>query len=253
MEHDMNVVRKQTAAIEKLSETLSLASEAEENMQKGLQGAKTAVANHKTLIGLRKWKPIVLCESAMQFEFVGNLPNSCMRVTFEMLPARVSCAAVVDAKAFSKRGTKRRIGHSKLVARFVDGQTAQICTMINNTSLSSASEMSQYLRHIDVLLGRLHYTAMELAKVQRRYEVQLGPVSSPLYFILNFASSSNDSKFSTKFELNLGYPYCPLTSWFVENTKDIDTELLERMLIKNAQPGFGYLSRTCDILAAIVK
>lgn len=137
---------------------------------------------------------------------------------------------------------------------FLEQQAASLCAMTCNEQLDSPLEIGPFLRRLEWLLGRMEYTASELAMIQHRYKATLScGSSSPPRLEVEFPSSAGTAKLLATFELSDAYPFSPLSVCLDTFEAQVDAQAIQKLLIKNAKPGFGYLSRTCDVIAAYLR
>jgi hypothetical protein len=61
------------------------------------------------------------------------------------------------------------------------------------------------------------------------------------------------AKVVVDFKIELSYPSLPLEARMSLVQGSIDLDAVRKALVKNAKPGFGNLSRACDIIAAIIR
>lgn len=236
-----------TAVSENITLTNSLKEEepAAESMEQGFV----------TLKGITKWKPAVLNEQELSFHYIGPAPKACMTVSFQISPSKsVKCTASVQPKLFHQhraRGSKR----SPTMPSFLQRQVAAFCHSIEQQQLDSPKQIGSFLRQLEWQLGRMEHTASELATLIRRYQavLQLSDDSSTVQLEVEFAGGSGSKKLRAIFDITDAYPYAPLNVCLDTFEEKVDVESMRKLLLKNAKPGFGYLSRTFDVIAAYTK
>jgi hypothetical protein len=106
--------------------------------------------------------------------------------------------------------------------------------------------------------GRIEATARELTSLEKRYRLLLenDPEGGASEFLVHVSFDTDKAQSGTlvaTFELNASYPFGPLHVSLPPDSIAVDLGLLQRYLMKNAKPGFGYLSRACDVIAAFVN
>jgi len=100
-------------------------------------------------------------------------------------------------------------------------------------------------------MGRVEIVGKELSKVINRYKGRLQQSKADYQLSIQFFDSGeNAHKIKANFEIRNSYPF-DLLPFALEGEGDLDT--LRRQLIKNCKPGFGYLSRMCDIISAMTR
>jgi hypothetical protein len=139
----------------------------------------------------------------------------------------------------------------------VQANIAMLIDSVNNKILASGRSIGEMLQRLEMLHGRLEMTANELFALQKRYGTMLevDAVGSKSDFLLsvNFTSLRGSMAMQATFELNTLYPFAPLNVSLDDRGGKVDVDLLRRQLVKNAKPGFGYLSRTCDTISAFLR
>jgi hypothetical protein len=230
-------------------ELLSLQSaKSEESLKQ--ENAVASLRNYKTLKGLHTWKPTDLTEDHLRFVFLGLCPRSCLGIEFRIAQQGVTCKASVEPSIFSGGGDRNFAARLKKAHQFIDQQMTKLCEGINETQLTSPTDVGAILRLVSVQLGRVDCTASELVTLQRRYGAKITTSATCFQLLVEFVGLSGASKVLASFELSSKYPFSPLNVSLDPLQGDFDMLRAQKHLIRNAKPGFGYLSRTCDVLAA---
>ena len=210
-----------------------------------------------TLNGMHCWSPFVIDEANIVVGFVGASPKTCMRVCFSFAKSgEVTCQASVDPSFFKqRRGKKLKL--TPLISEFVVANIDTIVESVNMTKLARGSDIVGFLEQLEMLHGRLEITASELFGLQKRYGTLLeaDPVGRKSDFLLSvdFQSLTDSTALRATFELNSSYPFSPLNVSLDDREGKVDVDSMKRQLVKNAKPGFGYLSRTCDTISAFLR
>jgi len=217
--------------------------------------AKSKAKAFHLVKGMHKWKPLFLSTDSLSFEVVGPTPSSCIQVEFKVAPS-----GEVSGKAFCEESIfgKHKKGRSGRKFRAVEAYIAhRVQTLVNRVgTLTSVKEIGGLLRGMEQAIGRLEHTCSELVLLHRRYNamlvVDLAEDSQGVQVEVDFGGSGDDAKVFAAFLLTDSYPFAPLDVRLDVNEEGIDVEDLRRRLMKGAKPGFGYLSRTCDVISAFV-
>jgi hypothetical protein len=217
------------------------------------QAAVCSQRNHKTIKGIHKWKPTDFSEAQLSFDLIGLSPRSCIKICFRIMPDRVQCEASVDTTLFPEKGDGTVAARLKKTSPFLDRQVTALCEAINNTSLNDPTEVGHSLRLASLELGRLDCVASEIASLQRRYDAKIVRTSTSLQLAVEFSGLTANRKFLASFDLSPGYPFSPLNVCLEPVEGSFNMSLIQKQLIRNARPGFGYLSRTCDVLVACIS
>lgn len=225
---------------------------------------ETAESRHNqfcNLDGLHNWTPIAAKEkSEVSCAFTGFSSKTCLVTSFTLTePDRVTCSARIDPKLFRERKCNNRIvaKHTSLTSSFIDANMESILKTVNQSILSSPSDIGSLLQRLGWEIGRLEMTANELRTLQSRYVASLeaAPLLSKAKFLFSveFKHRKKSAELKASFELVDSYPFTPLNVSLDTVTGNVDVDALRRQLIKNSKPGFGYLSRACDVIAAFVS
>lgn len=215
--------------------------------------AETSERRWVTLKGINKFKPVVINESTLCLHYVGICPQTCISVSFDISRQPITCLALPEPRAFnhSRHGIIRL---SKQVLPFVKARVRSICKSASENITESPDAVKFAVHKLAWELGRLEHTTSELLFLQKRYEATFVLERETDCFVeIDFAVPESGTKVSTTFELSSAYPFSPLQVCLDLLDGDTDMENLRKLLIKNAKPGFGYLSRTCDVIASSLR
>ena len=190
--------------------------------------------------------PVKLVDSMIAYESIGPCPAACIFVVFEPIPGdnnMWSCDIQLQEDLF-KKFTGRPL---KSVTPLFQASIHSLAAKASHMTMR-APEIVSYLHELHLKLNRLHQTARELASLKQRYSAMLFiEDDSKLLFEVNFANTESPKTLTATFEVTEAYPFSFVT---VEVDGDVDLDSVQTLLKRNAQKGFGYLSRTCDLLAA---
>lgn len=247
-DEEQNVLESTSAISEKLALTDSarlLENEAE-SMERKYRIAK----------GLRRWEPSSLTENELKFCFVGPCPKACIQITFPLSDQNgVPCRALIEPALFRQHRARHSAKLTTKVMSFLERQVADVCHSINQTRLDSPKSIGVFLQKLELQLVRTERTASELAALARRYQavLQLSDDSSTVQLEIEFADRSGFPKLRAVFDIGDNYPLAPLHTCLDSFGEMVDVEHARKLLIKNAKPGYGYLSRACALIEAFVK
>jgi hypothetical protein len=232
----------------KENRAISIAIDSEE------ESAMALSQKYDTLWGAMKFKPALLKDPNFKFQYHGSSPKTCMMLSFQITsPTSVLCGAKVDATKYENPFTTES-NRLATMSMFLQIRMADMCNKLCQTTLRSASDISPELRRVEWEMGRLEGTAKEIAVLKERYRsiVQFSRIDDSLLFQLKltFTSQSGLRRLGASFQITEAYPFSPLDICLDSFDESIDVETLQKLLVKYAKPGFGYLSRICDILAA---
>jgi hypothetical protein len=245
--------RAENSAITHLARAFSERSSLGGNLAQNRVAADAAQRQKTTLSGITKWQPATLNGSVLSFQYVGPVAKACVYVSFQVTGSgTLYCKAQVQSDLFLK-GKGRTTKQFNSVSSFLEQQTAAVCAMACKESIDSPIQVGPVLRRLEWMLGRLEHTSSELAMLQRRYDAVLSPGQSSFQLEVEFSSQTGKAKLLATFELSDAYPFSPLNVCLDTFEEELDVEGIRKLLIKNAKPGFGYLSRTCDVIAAYLR
>ena len=193
-----------------------------------------------------------MAPSNASFTTFGNSMTTCTTVFYDFAdPKRLT--SNVKARAEVSDGTKKSLRkYSGPVTAFLDTCVRRLAENMTAEILQSPSALSQNIQNYVWSLGRLEFTAGELHGLLSRYKGALHRTGAHP-FVLTVEFEGDASKLSVDFVMEFCYPSRPLEVKMEIWEGNIDFKGIETALIKNAKPGFGYLSRACDIVNAYVK
>lgn len=218
--------------------------------------AESLERKFKNAKGLHIWKTESMAESQFVFHLVGPSPESCVELSMK-LDETVICRASVKTDIFKKHRQYHCTNRFQAVSEYIHTRVEDLCKELNGKSLSDRAQIPELLQRSEWKLGRIEHTALELLVLRRRYKAILARSeidgSTNLQVEADFESETKETRLGAIFELSRGYPFAPLDVRLDVLQGDINVEALQRLLVKNAKPGVGYLSRTCDVIAASLR
>lgn len=199
-----------------------------------------------TIEGIHNWKLVRADESKIAVEFLGSVPELCFRVDFS-----VSSSGQVDCRTrdVNKKSTKQvHANFTPSVRSFFAEKVHSLREDLSSSQLRSSSDIVENVHRIEWILGRLDIIGKELSMLEVRYSGSLKRSKTSTSHDLNLSikNRSTETMVNTIFEIGEWYPF----ALDMDISGDIDVIAMERHLIRNAKPGFGYLSRACDVIAA---
>jgi hypothetical protein len=212
--------------------------------------AKTFEQKCNTLKGSVKFIPMVFDQNEFSFKYLGSSAKTALILSFNISsPSSVSIAAKVDPTLFQGTQDANRL---LSVSSFLQTRMKYLCDFMCQQVLHSTCDIPSYLRRFEYLLGRLESTAAEFAKLNERYfgKLSLSNIANSSSFNLKirFLSRTGLDLLGASFEISEAYPFSPLSVCLDTYDSKVNVETLQKSMIKNAKPGFGYLSRICDVV-----
>lgn len=219
--------------------------------------AETLQHRYLSLHGMHCWSPLIIDESSIVVVFIGASPKTCIKLCFSFATSGVvTCQANVDP-SFIKQRKGKKLKLTPLITEYVVANIEALVESVSITKLRRGSDIVGFLQQVEMIHGRLEMTASEMFGLQKRYGTLLeaDPVGKKSDFLLSvdFKSLSDSTTLRATFELNTSYPFAPLNVSLDDREGKVDVESMRRQLVKNAKPGFGYLSRTCDTISAFLR
>ena len=215
-------------------------------------GAESSQKAYLMLRGLHSWNPETLDGDKMSFSSQGSSARTTTTLTFEVTsPSEVRTKAQL-VSAVSAEIKKKAQKHHASISEYLATSVHTVVEKANRSEIAPISEISAQLQAYMWSLGRLEQTAAELQSLRRRYKGKLTRRTSEEY-IFSVEFRSNSSCLAVDFEIDLSYPSLPMEVQLDLLEGDVDLDNLLKTLVKNAKPGFGNLSRACDIITAFVR
>jgi hypothetical protein len=141
------------------------------------------------------------------------------------------------------------------VSTFIKTRVEDWTNALKTRTLTSGRQIRPVIQQLEFKLGRLEATAREISILQTRlkaqFEEDFSSQNGVHVFTATFTRAS--MKLRASIGINSSYPFTPLDICLDPLAGAVDIEGIQRQLIKNAKPGFGYLSRTCDVISASLK
>lgn len=126
----------------------------------------------------------------------------------------------------------------------------------SKSTLSSMTEVGLLLQRLEWTKGRIELTANEVTTLQRRYKVDIttDPESlSKSNFLVHVTFAGSSDKLFATFEVTATYPFGSQHVSLDTEAGQLNIDDLRKQLIKSAKPGFGYMSRACDVMCAFAR
>ena len=235
----MQTLKRETTQYSTLADRLALAEGT----------ARCSERDYSTICGLGKLRLLSLQQSEVSFYFAAPVPSACILIKFKASDSNsLVCEATLDENIAS-RCTGRP---TKWAASFYNSRIQELCANSSLQSVANPCDMWDSLRQFEWTIGRIEDTAAELTMLQRRYKAALSCANDLVKLDVEFTSSRELAKVVATFEITEAYPFSPVHMGFDVYDGDVDLGTLREIVITNAKPGYGYLSRTCDVIAAFL-
>jgi hypothetical protein len=210
------------------------------------ENAEKHQKNYAPLRGLSRISLTIL--DPTEFSVVLSCTFGSILTTFKICEGS-SIRCISEVKEYYLIQSGRREVLSVNAERFLKSRFPMIAHKVCEEKIKRTDEISRIVREVEWSLSRIESTAREISALENRYEINLCPShhsKEDLQLIVFFRKNPS---FSASFEVDGSYPFGKLNVSIDPGSSQVSLDSVKRHLIKNAKPGFGYLSRTCDILA----
>ena len=236
----------------------------EVQVKRMMDQAQKSCTRFRLLRNLQKWRPRRNAGMVYQVAIEGPCPKACLMLTFDvLLDRKVVCHAEVDTTLFDRsKGYKIRKQLVSLLP-FIEYRYGELCQQVTNVVLNNPKEIKKFMRKIVWQASRLQRQIVEMAALKKRFQAVLCQTDdkSNFYLEVEFRNAADEPRLMGTFEMGYGYPYAPINVQFdllndddsSEKPSMFSVDEIQRKLIQSAQPGFGSLTRTIDIITAYVK
>ena len=211
--------------------------------------AESSQKNFMSLNGLHSWSMKTTSENDLEFINTGSCQQTHLKLLYggaESGKAERILSSRVDSKALH--------AYHEPISGFLDTATKRLMETAQQSSDHSPVPISEHLQKYTWLTGRLDLVAKEFQVVQRRYNGFLHRKNNGDLFSFAVEFESERSTVVANFKIESAYyPSFPIEVRLDLMSGDQDLETIKKALVKNANPGFGSLSRACDIIQSIVQ
>lgn len=197
-----------------------------------------------------------------------NFPEFCILIDFREVSTTEACGNIMCKVKFVRKNTtsslnkrgkyndtkKKYSSYSLNTMGYIEHYAREMCKELNRQILRSSSDICKVVNHVEWNFGRLAIVAKELTMLERRHKGVLRrrhDENETASYVLdvNF-KTQRDQTISASFQICEAYPFAELdVDLSLIGDTDIDIDVLERQLIKSSKPGFGYLTRSCDVIS----
>lgn len=230
--------------VSSLIETNNAKDTARINALENKTRAQNALETLNSVEGLQSWKLISAQDTSIIVEFtcLDNVREMGFRLEFFLFDSGKVVCKTSDAS--SSRGLDKKPRFTSNVKNFLTQRTQCLRKKLEVTELESAAEISSLVVETEWYLERLLAIGKEISTLELRQSGKLAKLSetSGYEFILS-KSNAKGEKIEAIFEIGESYPFVLNINLSGEIT---NMDSLESHLVKNAKPGFGYLTRSVD-------
>jgi len=213
--------------------------------------AESSQKNYMSLNGLHSWSMKTMSERDLEFNTIGACQQTHLRLMYEGAESG-KASTIVSSKDDSAKSRSLYVYHEPL-SGFLDTSTKRLMESAQQSTATGPVQICEHLQKYTWLAGRLDLIAKEFQVVQRRYNGILHRQSGDVFsFLVEFESER--STVTADFRIECAhYPSFPIEVRLDLILGKQDLGVIKKSLLKNANPGFGSLSRACDIIQSIVR
>ena len=159
---------------------------------------------------------------------------------------------ITDSTRVTNLNRKSIYKYSGTISSFLETSMGYLSSVSQSNQLHDASAIGRNVQKQSWQIGRLDLAARELYVLQRRYNAKLERTGRNSFSLLvDFESGS--TKVAVDFGVDTAYPSFPVEVRMDLISGETDLAALQKSLVKNAKPGFGSLSRACDIVESFLR
>jgi hypothetical protein len=251
---------RESLAEEEAMDDSTKASNMKTTLEAELENTDALAKKHErsfvTQKGVLKWSPISLTDTELSFVYLGPSSKCYATLSFRLhSDSSIVCDASIEQNLFHLH--RYRLSKATgVVASFLHLRFKSLCADFSQKQLTNPQQIGDCLRLWEWAAARIEMTALEFATLKSRYNADVtltrdGELPYRCILIVDFyGSNSEDTALRASFEVGREYPFSPLQVQLDTFENHINIDAVRKLLIRNAKPGFGYLSRTCDVLAA---
>lgn len=213
--------------------------------------AESSQKNYMSLNGLHSWSMKTMLNSDLEFNTIGSCQQTHLKLMYEGAESG-KASKIVSSKDDSAKSRSLYVYHKPL-SGFLEASTKRLMETAQQSTATGPVQICEHLQKYTWLAGRLDLIAKEFQVVQRRYNGILHRQSGDVFsFLVEFESER--STVTADFRIECAhYPSFPIEVRLDLILGKQDLDVIKKSLLKNANPGFGSLSRACDIIQSIVR
>ncbi|KAG7355840.1 hypothetical protein IV203_000526 [Nitzschia inconspicua] len=203
-----------------------------------------------SLRGLHSWSLGSMGEVEMNISMMGTCSQTTSMLSYNWEePDRIRAKVTTFSGATHTASQFRYHGPLSL---YMDMHMRLLAQRVERQFIDDASAIAKHVRKCSWMIGRLDLAAREISVLQKRYKATLTRTHRDS-FSLRMKFEGNSSSVEVEFPLDPMYPSFPVEVRLELISGSLDFEELRKILIKQSKPGFGSLSRACDIVDSFVK
>jgi hypothetical protein len=228
------------------------------------KSAKNKEKKFKMLEGLLLWSPVHVDGSKIIVNFNGVLAETAASVGFDLTNTKGIAGFMMSkpskvANPTTAKKAARRHTYSRDSRDYARKKMDNLRSFVNDELVvKSGGQISEILQSIEWQIGRIETVAQEISALQKHHDSLMEiDDDGNFLFTIDFTSKSQTAKLRMCFDLGgVGeheYPLAPMRAHAETKIGSVDATHLKSMLNRSVKPGFGYLTRACDVVTAYMK
>ena len=219
--------------------------------------AESAQKSSLSLRGLHSWSMGTVSGKDLEFITLGSCPQTHLKLLYEGTKSDKAQTRLSSSKVDSNHAkTKSLYVYHGPISVFLDSSVKRLMhTVQQRSTLEGSIRIGEHLQNYSWLLGRFDLIAREFQVVQRRYNGKLRRTHKDVdRFSVIVEFQNETSKIVVDFGIEpMMYPSFPVEIRLDLISGELDLDKLRKNLVKNAKPGFGSITRACDIVQSIIR
>lgn len=206
--------------------------------------------SYLSLKGIQSCAPTSISPVGIKFQSLGctNKTNGSLSCEIDGTTGTARVTSFDVSLGGTKAAAVRK--YNSGISAFLASRVESLLRSIDTMKLGPATESGNQIQNFMWQLGRHEATAEEIYRLQRRFGARLTGENGKYFLSMHFESKS--AKLGVTFELAELYPTVPLEVRMDVLRGSADLAYLRRALTRNAKPGYGHLSKACNIISAFV-
>jgi len=248
-----------------LQSTTEVLAEIDDAMTDASANRTTAGSSKDMLTAIENfgcWTPVVVNTEVISLVFTKFANQPSLLLKFHLAdPSQISYSTSLipsnDKRARIKKATRLyKCGPG--VVPYVKSHLESLCKRTSGEKLASQGDIAPVLQRVELELCRLETTTREITSLQGRFRAKFerekdGGCGEDFNLSLALVGHDGELAVSASFLVSRSYPFGPMETSITPTKGGMNLDSLRRQLIKTAKPGFGYLTRTIDVIRASIR
>lgn len=207
----------------------------------------------QSLEGLHSWKIQELSESRIRICFEGYVEQLNLSLDFVACETESILVKAHGIEPFTAVASAVYISGNRLttnVLSFFAFKVNQLANSLNERILEDKSDISSVVQEVESFLCRMEIIGKEISRLELRHSGRFHLTDRGYELSLSIFNRFLSTKIYSHFLVTDAYPFAIMD---VDIEGNVDIDKLGHQLAKSAYPGYGYLTRTCDMIAVFQK